>query len=37
MNRIESTVYIPMKPSRVNSVLPADTFFEYPSEVRMSP
>src|SRR6185295_1833684 len=27
MNRIESTVYIPMKPSKVNSVLPADTFF----------
>jgi len=37
MNRTESTVYIPIKPSNVNSVLPADTVFEYPSEVRISP
>ena len=30
-------VYRPMKPMSVKRLFPADTFLEYPSEVRMSP
>ena len=32
-----STVYIPMKPMRVNRALPADTEGEFPSMVRIRP
>src|SRR5437868_13738089 len=36
-NRMPSTMYMPMKPSSVNSPLPAETFAEKPCSVRSNP
>src|SRR5581483_469087 len=36
-NRMPSTMYMPMKPSKVNNPFPAETVREYPSAVRNRP